>query len=103
MPVIDLCFHRLFVFFIFELHSRRIVHFNVTRHPNEFWTAQQLREATPNGTLPKFIIRDNDQKFGKAFDAIAEHSGVEVLRIPIRRPTANGVCERYIEVCVGNA
>ena len=60
MPVVDLSFQRLFVFFIIELHSRRIVHFNVTRHPNECWTAQQLREATPNGTLPKLIICDND-------------------------------------------
>jgi len=35
VPVINLWFQQLYIFFIIELHSRRIVHFNVTRHPTQ--------------------------------------------------------------------
>src|SRR5581483_1139797 len=33
LPIIDLTFRTLYVFFIIELSSRRVVHFGVTRHP----------------------------------------------------------------------
>ena len=58
-PVIDLVFRHLYVFFIIELHSRRVVHFNITRHPTQFWVAQQLREATPD--QPKAEIYNSRQ------------------------------------------
>jgi putative transposase len=52
LPVIDLFFHRIYLFFIVELASRRIVPFDVTAHPSDTWVAQQLREATPYGQIP---------------------------------------------------
>lgn len=58
LPVIDLFFRQAFVFFIIELGSRRVVHYGVTRHPRDDWVAQQLREATPYGRAPRFLIRD---------------------------------------------
>jgi putative transposase len=67
LPVIDLWFRTVFVFFIIELRSRRVIHFAVTCHPSEAWVAQQLRDATPNGVAPKYILRDNDCKFGSQF------------------------------------
>jgi hypothetical protein len=42
----------LFVFFIIELKSRKVIHVGVTRSPTDAWTAQQLREATPYGQAP---------------------------------------------------
>jgi putative transposase len=39
----------------------------VTRNPTDAWTAQQLREATAFGVGPKYLIRDNDGKFGVGF------------------------------------
>ena len=96
LPVIDLTFRTLFVFFIIELSTHRVVHFAVTRHPTQEWVAQQLREATPNGVYPKFIVRDNDSKFGSAFDRVAKGSGIEGLKIPYRAPRANAVCERFL-------
>jgi len=96
VPVIDLLFRQLFVFFIVELGSRRVVHFGVTRHPSQFWVAQQLREATAEGQRPRFILRDNDSKFGSAFDIVAKATGIEVVRAPIKAPRANAIVERYI-------
>ncbi|MEO8288784.1 MAG: integrase core domain-containing protein [Chloroflexota bacterium] len=96
LPVYDLFFRPLFIFFIIELGSRRIVHFRVTRRPTDEWAAQQLREATPYGERPKFLIRDNDSKYGTIFSRMAEVSGIEVLRTPFKAPKANSVCERLM-------
>lgn len=79
-----------------EHASRRIVHFEVTRHPTDEWTAQQLPEATPNDLKPKYMIRDNDRKFGPIFQKVATASGIEVLKTPIAAPKANALCERLM-------
>ncbi len=95
-PVYDLFFRPLFLFFIMELGSRRVVHFGVTRHPTDTWTAQHLKEATPFREAPRFLIRDNDSKFGERFTEVAKVSGIEVLGTPYRAPKANGFCERFL-------
>lgn len=92
----DLFFRALFVFVIIELGTRRIVHFGVTRHPTDRWLAQQLREATPFGAGPRFLIRDNDRKYGSSFSRVAFGTGSEVLRTPYRAPKANAICERFL-------
>ncbi len=76
----DVFFRTVFVFVIIELGSRRVVHFRVTRNPTDQWTAQQLREATPFGEKPRFLIRDNDSKFGPSFARVAAE--IEVLKTP---------------------
>lgn len=96
LPVVDLFFRQTFVFFLIELGSRRVVHFGVTRNPTSEWVTQQLREATPNGLGPKYLIRDNDGKYGALFDRVAKASGIEIVRIPHRAPRANAVCERFM-------
>ncbi len=96
LPVYDLLFRPLFIFFIIELGSRRIVHFGVTRSPTDAWTAQQLREATPFGEAPRFLIRDNDSKYGPNFAKVVKASGIEVLRTPYKAPRANAFCERLL-------
>lgn len=42
-----LSFGVLYLFFVIGHDRRRIVHFNVTRHPTSAWVVQQLREAFP--------------------------------------------------------
>ena len=58
--------------------------------------AQQLREATPYEEQPRFLIRDNDGKYGPQFDRLATTSGITVLRTPVRAPRANATCERFL-------
>src|SRR5215470_10089880 len=96
LPVNDLFFRSLFAFFIIELHSRRVIHVGVTRSPTDTWTAQQLREATPYGHTPKYLIRDNDCKFGPCFARVAATSGIEILKTPYHAPRANAICERFL-------
>jgi transposase InsO family protein len=69
---------------------------NVTRTPTDLWVAQQLREATPYGQAPKYLIRDNDRKCGQHFARVAATSSIKVLRTPYRTPQANAICERFL-------
>ena len=64
----DIWFRPIFAFFVIDLGARKVVHVGVTRNPSATWVAQQLRNATPFGEGPRFIIRDNDDKFGPDFD-----------------------------------
>ena len=92
----DLFFRVLFLYFIIVLGSHRVVHYGVTRSPSDFWVAQQVREATPYEEGPRFIIRDNDKKYGACFTRVAEGRSIDILRTPIRAPKANAICERFI-------
>jgi putative transposase len=95
LQTFDLFFRALFVFVIVELKSRRVVHFAVTHHPTDAWVAQQLREATPFGVKPRFLIRDRDRKFGEAFGRVVKGTSIDILLTPYRAPQANAICERF--------
>jgi putative transposase len=73
-----------------------VIHVGVTRFPTDAWTAQKLREATPYGQVPKYLIRDNDNKFGDGFARVAVTSGIKLLKTPSHAPRANAICERYL-------
>jgi transposase InsO family protein len=96
LQVTDLFFRPLFAFFIIELKSRKVIHVGVTRSPTDPWVAQQLREATPYGQAPKYLIRDNDRKFGSCFARVATTSAIEILKTPYHAPQANAICERFL-------
>jgi putative transposase len=55
-----------------------------------------LREATPYGQAPKYLIRDNDRKFGPCFDRVARTSNIKILKTPYHAPRANAICERFL-------
>jgi transposase InsO family protein len=96
LQITDLFFRSLFAFFIIDMHSRRVIHVGVTRSPTDVWTAQQLREATAYGAGPKYLIRDNDSKFGSCFARVAATSGIKMLKTPYHAPRANAICERFL-------
>jgi putative transposase len=96
LQVTDLFFQPLFAFFVIELKSRKVLHVGVTRSPTDLWVAQQLREASPYGLRPKYLIRDNDGKFGPCFARVTTTSAIEVLKTPVHAPRANAICERFL-------
>src|SRR5258708_5814631 len=98
LPVTDLFFRSLFAFFIIELHSRKVIHVGGTRYPTDAWTAEPLREATAYGVGPKYLIRDNDGKFGVGFARLANTSNIGILTTPYYAPRANAICERFLGI-----
>jgi putative transposase len=54
------------------------------------------REATPFGEGPKYLIRDNDRKFGDKFDTVADGVGIDIVRIPPKSPNCNPIVERFL-------
>ncbi len=96
LQLYDVLFRPIFAFFIVKHATREVVHVGVTRAPTDEWTAQQLREGTPYGAGPKYLVRDNDGKFGHHFAAVAEGSGIQVVKIPPRSPNLNPICERFL-------
>ena len=49
-------FSVLYCLFVISHDRRRIPHFNVTKHPTSSWIVQQLREAFPFGSAPRFVM-----------------------------------------------
>lgn len=89
----DIFFRTVFVYFIVELGSRKAVHYGVTRSPSDGWSAQQVREATPYAEGPRFLIRDNDDKYGQSLARVTENSRIKVLKTPVAAPQANSICD----------
>ena len=79
-------FEVLFVFIVLTHDRRRVVHFNVTAHPTAEWTAQQMLEAFPFDTAPRYLLRDRDRIYGQEFrDQVAVMNIEEVLSAPRSR------------------
>ncbi len=89
-------FRVLFIFLILSNDRRRIFHFNVTESPTGAWTGQQILNAFPWDTAPKYLLRDRDGKFGKEFLRRVQSMGIEQLLISARSPWQNPYVERLI-------
>jgi putative transposase len=75
------------------------LHFNVTRHPTSSWIVQQLREAFPYQSTPKFLIYDHDAKYGMEVPAAIRSMTISCVRTSIQSPWQNGVAERWVGSC----
>lgn len=60
-------FKVFFVLVILAQDRRRVVHFNITAHPTEQWTAQQIVEAFPWDETPRYLLHDRDSIYGALF------------------------------------
>ena len=92
----DVFFRSIFALVFIELATRKVVLAATTRFPSQAWVTQQLRNATPCGAAPRFLIRDRDDKFGPAFDALARATGIRMVRTAVRTPNMNAICERFL-------
>ena len=72
-------FRVLFVLIILAHDRRRVVHFRISEHPTARWTAQQLIEAFPWDTVPRFLLRDRDGIYGADFHRRVKSIGTEAV------------------------
>jgi hypothetical protein len=79
-------FRILFVFVVLSHARRRVVHFHVTEHPTQEWTMQQIREAFPWDSTPRYLLRDQDAIYGRDFTAITKGMGMEDVVTAPRAP-----------------
>jgi transposase InsO family protein len=91
---------RLYVLAFISIGSRRVEYFAITSKPDTAWMLQQARnllmELDDHDRQVRFLIHDRDAKFPRAFDALLESDGINVIRTPVRGPNANAYIERWV-------
>jgi transposase InsO family protein len=95
-------FRVLYWFFVISHDRRRILHFNVTKHPTSTWIMQQLREAFPFESASRYLIFDRDAKFGLEVPVAVRSLKMRPVRTSFGSPWQNGVAERWVESCRGD-
>jgi putative transposase len=89
-------FRVLYVLLVMSHDRRKIIHVTVTDSPSSAWTTQQLREAFPFDTAPRFVLHDNDSTFLGEFVKCIDSMGIEEVKTSPRSPWQNPYCERLI-------
>jgi putative transposase len=89
-------FRVLFVLVVLAHLRRRVIHFNVTEHPTALWTAEQIIQAFPDGTEPRYLLRDRDRVYGEEFRARVKAIGIEEVLTAPRIPWQSPFVERLI-------
>lgn len=89
-------FRIFYVFLVLRHDRRRVVHFNTTEHPTAQWTAQQMIQAFPWDSAPRYLLRDRDKVYGAIFRRrVRTLNTHEVLTAP-QSPWQNPYVERLI-------
>jgi len=87
-------FTMLYVLVFLSIDRRRVIHFNITAHPTAEWTAQQVIEAFPWDTAPRYLLRDRDGIYGNRFRRRVKNMGIEEVLTAYRCPWQNPYSER---------
>lgn len=87
-------FKILYVLLFLSVDRRRIIHSPVTEHPSAAWTAQQVVEAFPWETAPKYLLRDRDKIYGDWFRRRVKNMGIEEVLTAPHSPWQNPYSER---------
>ena len=86
----------LYVLVVITHERRKIIHFNITGAPTAEWTAQQVVNAFPYDTLPKYLLRDRDSIYGSVFVKRVNGMGIQQKLISPRAPWQNPCVERLV-------
>jgi putative transposase len=89
-------FRLLYCFVVLSVDRRRVLHFNVTAHPAGAWTAQQITEAFPYDSAPRYLMRDRDGIYGDEFQRRIKSLGIEEVVSAPRSPWQNPFIKRLI-------
>jgi putative transposase len=96
LTVPTVTFRVLYVLVVLAHDRRRVVHFNVTEHPTGAWTAQQIIEAFPEETAPRFLLRDRDRIYGEEFHRRMAGMEIEEVMTGPHSPWQSPYVERLI-------
>ena len=94
--VYTITFKVLYCFVVLSHDRRRIIHFKVTPNPTAEWTAQQIIEAFPYDTTPRFLLHDRDSVYGALFHRHVKRMCIAEVTTAHRSPWQNPYCERVI-------
>ncbi len=89
-------FRVLSVFVMINHDRRRIVYFNVAPNPWSQWVAQQIKNAFPFNTEPRYLLHDRDTLYRADFPAQVANMGIEEVITAPKSPWQNPICERVI-------
>jgi transposase InsO family protein len=89
-------FEVLYVFLVLANDYRRILHFGVTAHSTAEWTAQQLRDAFPWDSAPRYLLHDRDRIYGRDFVEQVNATGIKHVLSAPRSPWQRTYVERLI-------
>jgi putative transposase len=89
-------FHVLFVFVVLAHDRRRILSINVTSSPSAAWTANQIVQAFPWESAPRYLLRDRDGIYGAVFRKRVKNLGIEEVVTARRSPWQSPYVERVI-------
>jgi transposase InsO family protein len=76
--------------------DRKLLHSNITKNPTAQWTANQIVQAFPYDTVPKYLIRDRDSIYGKYFQYRVKNMDIKQVIISYKSPWQNPFVERII-------
>ena len=89
-------FRLLYVLVVMSHERRKVIHLNITDSPTAAWTAQQLVNAFPYDTAPKYLLRDRDSIYGSVFVQRVQGMGIKEKLIAPSSPWQNPFVERLI-------
>jgi putative transposase len=94
---------RLYVFAVIEHTTRRVRVLGAAAHPTADWVTQLGRNLVMDlqdaRHTARFLIRDRDARFTRAFDAVLADSGVQIVKSGVQIPRMNSIMERWIQTC----
>jgi transposase InsO family protein len=91
-----LTFGVLYCFFVISHDRRRILHCKATKYPTSSWVIQQLREAFPFDSTPRYLIFDRGANFSSEVIETVKSFDIQPKRTSFRSPWQNGVAERWV-------
>jgi putative transposase len=98
LVVPTISFRILFVFLVMSHDRRRVLHFNVTAHPTAEWTADQILQAFPWDTAPRYLLRDRDSIYSDTFRRQVSSMEIKEALTAPRSPWQNP----YVELVIGS-
>ena len=89
-------FRNLLAFVVLS-HDRRLIrHVAVTAHPTAAWIARHIELAFPEGGRPRYLVRNRERIYGRAFLEQLQALAIEDRRIAPRQCWMNAYRERLI-------